>query len=95
MKKTPIILLLLIILAFTARGALATDIFKASSDGNLAEVKALLKKKPDLVNAQDKDGITPLHYAVRYGHTNVAEFLISKGADVNANKNTWKVTPLH
>ena len=30
-----------------------------------------------------KDEYTPLHYACRYGHADVATFLISKGAFVN------------
>jgi ankyrin repeat protein/beta-lactamase regulating signal transducer with metallopeptidase domain len=36
------------------------------------------------VNAKDKDGWTPLHYAARSGHEDVVLLLINHGADVNA-----------
>jgi cytohesin len=36
------------------------------------------------VNAKDKDGWTPLHYAARSGHKDVVLLLIDHGADVNA-----------
>jgi len=39
-------------------------------------------------------GWTPLHYATRYGHLEVAQLLIDNGADVNATKHDhW--TPIH
>jgi ankyrin repeat protein len=37
---------------------------------------------------------TPLHFAALFGHTKVAELLITKGADVNA-KDEGGYTPLH
>ena len=43
------------------------------------------------VNAKDKEGKSPLHYAERKA---VAELLLAKGADVNAKDNEGK-TPLH
>ena len=38
-------------------------------------------------------GMTPLHYAAEYGHKDVAELLIAKGANVNARGKNGK-TPL-
>ncbi|MFH1158334.1 MAG: ankyrin repeat domain-containing protein [Pseudomonadota bacterium] len=46
------------------------------------------------VNAKDSLGITPLHTAVSEGRKEVAELLISEGADVNAKRNNG-ITPLH
>jgi ankyrin repeat protein len=43
------------------------------------------------VNANDnKSGSTPLHWAAAHGSKNVAEPLIAKGADVNAEDNSSK-----
>ena len=39
-------------------------------------------------------GQTALHWTIEYGHTEIAEGLIAKGADVNA-KNDGERTPLH
>ena len=36
------------------------------------------------MNAKNEEGYTPLSYAAYKGHKEVAELLISKGADVNA-----------
>jgi ankyrin repeat protein len=45
------------------------------------------------VNAVDKNGWTPLHFATKYNEKTV-KLLIDKGADVNAvDKEGW--TPLH
>ena len=46
------------------------------------------------VNAKDKFGSTPLHYAALIGQARTVELLISKGADVNA-KDDYDWTPLH
>jgi ankyrin repeat protein len=39
--------------------------------------------------------ITPLHIASKKGYAHIAKFLISKGADINANKYWDGLTPLH
>ena len=43
---------------------------------------SLFDKEAD-VNAKDKDGWTPLHWAVREGYPEIAKLLIEHGADVN------------
>lgn len=73
------------------------EIIKAAKSGQVESVKALLAADPELVNARDKDGSTPLHCATWKGHQNVAAVLVGSGADVNAqNQNDhWGTTPLH
>ncbi|WP_353285749.1 ankyrin repeat domain-containing protein [Wolbachia endosymbiont (group A) of Gastracanthus pulcherrimus] len=46
------------------------------------------------INAQDKDGVTHLHYAATYGYVEIAEYLIDNGVDVDAQDKDG-VTPLH
>ena len=44
----------------------------------------------------DNDGNSPLHLAVRGGHTDTVELLIKKGASIEGmDKNTNTSTPLH
>jgi len=70
-----------------------TDLHKAAFDGNVEEVKKLLKKGAD-PNVQDKDGWTPLHLAASEGHVDVAKLLLEHGADPNAQDKHGN-TPLH
>lgn len=55
-------------------------------------VKELLRAGAD-VNGANKDGNTPLHFALRYGNQESACFLIKKGADYNQANNEG-VTPV-
>lgn len=75
-------------------GVFADDIHEFAQKGNLESVKALIEKDPELVNAKDKDGRTPLHWACRGVHLEVVKFLVEKGADVNAEDSS-KIVPLH
>ncbi len=75
----------------------AQDIFKAAEKGDLSAIKMLLQKNPKLVIARDMKrtpGNTPLHFAASGDHTEVIEYLIEKGADVNM-KSYFGMTPLH
>jgi ankyrin repeat protein len=72
------------------------DIFGASALGKLARVRELVKEAPEWVNAQAADGYQPLGLACFFGHAEVAEFLLSQGAEVNApSRNAQMVMPLH
>ena len=67
-----------------------TPLMIASIEGNLPVVKTLIEQK----NAKiDHIGWTPLHYACSRGHLDVARYLISKGAIVDA-KSPGNTTPL-
>jgi len=66
---------------------------QAVVDGKIEQVKLLISEGDD-VNEKTTTGDTPLHYAVRYGHEDVAELLIAKGAHVN-ERGAEGDTPLH
>ncbi|HIN18031.1 MAG TPA: ankyrin repeat domain-containing protein [Gammaproteobacteria bacterium] len=64
----------------------------AAEKGNIEAVKWHLDAGAD-VNAQDNDiRWTPLHVAAAFGHKEIVELLIAKGADVNAKSK--RGTPL-
>ncbi len=47
------------------------------------------------VHETDKNGVTPLHRAVRFRNLAAVKLLIELGADVNAKDRRSKATPLH
>ena len=57
------------------------DVHTAAKDGRLAELEQLLAANPELVHVRDDEGRTPLHWAASGGHKEVAELVLSKGAD--------------
>ena len=64
----------------------------AANKGNIEAVKQHLAAGAD-VNAKDRNGWTPLHWAA-WGEKEIIELLISAGAEVNV-KNKSGFTPLH
>jgi uncharacterized protein len=80
---------------FLSRYFINIDIHSACERGDLGEVKRYLKKGGDIEkekvgpltlfpsSAVSKDGETPLTWACYKGHTEVALFLIEKGASIN------------
>ena len=48
--------------------------------GNSEAVENLLESNPKLLESKDQRGSTPLLLAAYYGHENVVEFLLEKGA---------------
>jgi ankyrin repeat protein len=78
-----------------ATTAFAGPIHTAAEKGDLAGVQAELDKGVDVDEGDDSwPEMTPLHYAVGEGHTEVVELLIANGADVSAKDNIGR-TPLH
>lgn len=57
-------------------------IIRAAKQGDLATVRAILKKNKAMLSARDIDGSTPLHCASWKGHVEVAEALLDAGADI-------------
>ncbi|MEW6411943.1 MAG: ankyrin repeat domain-containing protein [Candidatus Zixiibacteriota bacterium] len=56
----------------------ATALHMAACKGNLDVVKVMLELATD-INVKDNDGHTPLYYAGRYGHKQIAQLLQSNG----------------
>jgi ankyrin repeat protein len=74
--------------------AFCGQIHDAAADGDLEKVRALLQDDPNLVFDKDKNGYTPLHWAAKNGHADVAKLLLANKAESNAKTNIgW--TPLH
>jgi cyclase len=71
----------------------AQEILDAVKAGDLAKVKALVEKDPKIVNEKARNGMTVLFAAVANRRLEIAEFLISKGAEVNV-QNNFHSTPL-
>ena len=70
------------------------ELCEAAAAGDIEAVKAELNEGAD-PNARDSElGATPLSWATLFNHVEVAEFLIQKGADVNA-RNRDGGTSLH
>ena len=63
----------------------------AGRDGNIEAVKQHLTAGTD-VDARDAEDKTPLQHAAYWGHKEIAELLIAKGADVNAKDNAGTTT---
>jgi ankyrin repeat protein len=77
----------------SADSAQAAEFFKTLEDGDTAKTKAMVLKEPGLVKAIDEGGNNALIYTVRYGHQELTELLIARGANVNAKgRKDW--TPL-
>ncbi|MHB1000839.1 MAG: ankyrin repeat domain-containing protein [Armatimonadota bacterium] len=68
------------------------SMLKSAGEGNFGDVYGLLDKHPNLVNASDNSGYTPLLNAILGHHADMATYLIGKRADVNA-KDKFGHTP--
>src|ERR1700722_9938161 len=88
-RQRAVVLLLGAVLIGIASGchkisADATEILAAAGNGNLAKVRLLLDRNPNLAFSKNGEGLTALHYAASYGYIEIAELLLAKNADVNA-----------
>ncbi len=71
-----------------------TALDAAIENGDLATVKELVHKEPNLVNGKGWGDTSPLHLAALNDNTEIAAFLLQNGADVNARADEAE-TPLH
>lgn len=71
------------------------DIWDASDKGCLAAVKFYWAENPANIKKKNENYYhwTPLHYAARKGRLNIARFLFSKGAEIDAVTTNYS-TPL-
>jgi len=78
-----------------ARGA-TLSLFEAAAAGEVERVERLIDRDPSSVNGFSADGWTPLHLAAFFGHTRIAELLLTHDASVAArSRNGNGNTPLH
>jgi ankyrin repeat protein/Tfp pilus assembly protein PilF len=70
-----------------------TDIFDAIRNGALEDVMYFIEQKKVDVNTKNIDGVSLLHMAAGHGMAEIAEVLISNGANVNAKMDNG-FTPL-
>jgi len=61
---------------------MSSDLGWAVKNGDLDKVKDFIESQGTNVNV-DIDGRSPLHYAADYGQTEVLQYLVSKGANIN------------
>ena len=69
-------------------------IHEAAKVGDSEQIKFLFKTSPDLVDATDEKGLTPLHIAAANKQIKAAETLLSLRAKLNARADSG-ATPLH
>src|SRR5687767_12983645 len=71
------------------RGAMV-DVHAAARLGMLDKLRELIAANPELVHARGGDGQTPLHFA---STIEIAEYLLSQGADIDARDVDHESTP--
>lgn len=72
------------------------DIHEAAAIGDIDRVSELLNANASLLDSYSQEGFTPLALASHFGRTEVAAFLISRGANVNdVSRHDLKLSPLH
>jgi ankyrin repeat protein len=91
MRRILLALLAALVLSAPAR---PQDIFEALRKGDIGTIKALVEKAPQVLDARDGEGMTPLHYAAIGGDEKFIDYLIDKGAKLEL-KNTRLQTSLH
>jgi ankyrin repeat protein len=73
--------------------ALAAPIHDAAVKGDVKKIQAILAADPTQLNAKDKLGNTPLHWAAFHGNLPAVKVLIDAGADVKAKNNYGAYMP--
>lgn len=63
---------------------IALSLAEAAAAGQLERVKDLVENDPGLASSSSPDGFPVFALAVTFGHRHVAEYLLSRGADVNS-----------
>ena len=91
MKKYLFVFSLFVILTVQSY---SQEIFQSVMGGDLNKTKILLEAHPEWVNATSWGGWTPLHRAAQFGQGDIIDFLISKGARLEA-RTVGGLTPLY
>ncbi len=74
--------------------ALSNPLIEAVKSGTIDEVKKIIASDSQSLKSVDERQMTPLHYAAEKGYADIADYLIEKGADMNA-KNARGSKPIH
>ena len=61
------------------------DLFKAIELGNESLAKEILKAHPYYLEVSNRDRMTPMKLAAKYGHLPIVKMLVKRGAEVYAN----------
>jgi ankyrin repeat protein len=56
----------------------------AAYNGDLEKVKEIIEMDPNEINVKDRLDFTPLHLASGKGHSEIVEFLLNHGADIES-----------
>ena len=59
------------------------ELMNAVENGKLEQVQNLLKEKPELIKARDKDDWTPLIMAARFNRVSLIKLLLKSGAKID------------
>ncbi|MGO9863338.1 MAG: ankyrin repeat domain-containing protein [Terriglobales bacterium] len=76
------------------RARAKSDFIEVLRTSDLAEIRNLLNEDPSLVAVRGENKLSPLQWAAEDGRKDVAELLLSKGADVNARGDLIDCSPL-
>lgn len=68
-------------------------LIEAARLGAIEDVKAIVRRHPELVREPDETGATAMHYAAFGGHRDVVRVLVEAGADINARDSQYHATP--
>jgi ankyrin repeat protein len=72
-----------LVLIFIASLLHAQSLEEAIRNGDVESVKSILKKNPGLLDKEVNSLLKPLHYAAYLGKKEIAQYLISKGANID------------
>jgi len=70
-----------------------TNLIVAVEHNDPESVRTLLDADGELVRQRDKTGATPLHYAAFYGHRQIVQLLLERGAEINSRDGQFGATP--
>jgi ankyrin repeat protein len=62
----------------------AVSLNEAIQKGDFKSVKSIIEKDSNSINIQNDEGETPLHRAILMGNLEIAKYLVSNGANINA-----------
>ena len=63
-------------------------LFHAAKEGRVFDMEAAFMSGAD-VNARDRNGLSPLHWAIECRHWFAVKWLVDHGADVNIRDRVW------